>query len=345
MKKLLAITVAVLMLVALVAGCGSNSPAPSTPSSAAPSSSAPAESPSSPEAAETKTIAYITPSTTVDFWNYVQAGIQQICDMYGWELIVYDSKDDAETQLSNAQNAITKKVDAIIISPVESTSCPAVLNIAKDAGIPVVICDIGTESGEYLSYVSTPNYEGAYEVGKYVAEYIEKNNLPKGPIGEVTIPLARINGQNRHNGFKQAMDEAGVKMGTVLQSKELTIDEGYKFGQNIIAAEKDLIGIWSHHAYATMGLVKAVDDAGLTGKVFIACFDGNPQVVQYIKEGKVLVCGAQQPVTMGSESAKALKTYFDGGTPDKEINVPVLLLTKDNINEMEDVAKKTVYIE
>ena len=135
------------------------------------------------------TIAYLTPSTTVPFWNWVEDGVQDGCDSNGWNLITYDSKDDAAIQLSNAQNAITRQVDAIVISPCDSVSCAAVLDEAEMAGVPVVICDIGTESGTFLSFVSTPNYDGAYEVGSFMADYILSNDLPKGPIGEITVPF------------------------------------------------------------------------------------------------------------------------------------------------------------
>jgi len=290
-----------------------------------------------------KSIAYLTPSTTIPFWNYVEDGIRERCEALGYELTVYDSKDEASTQLKNAQNAITKEVDAIIISPTDSASCPAVLNEAQAAGVPVVIADIGTESGEYVSYVATPNKEGAREVGDYVAAYILENGLPKGPVAEITVPLARINGQNRQAGFKEAMDAEGITMGTVLQSVDFTLDEGEKFTQNIVTGEPNLVGIWSHHSQATLGVVKALDDMSLTGKVFVACFDGDPDIVKYLKEGKILICGAQQPVEMGRQAMDAVEDTFNGRSVPKQIDVPVLILTADNIEELEATAERTVY--
>ena len=57
-----------------------------------------------------ETIAYINPSTTTPFWNWVEDGIQAQCDEAGYELKVYDSANDSATQLKNAQNAITAGV-------------------------------------------------------------------------------------------------------------------------------------------------------------------------------------------------------------------------------------------
>ena len=332
-KKLVALSLALILALGLLAGCNGGDTTTPTPSGGEEGG----------EGTETKTIAYLTPSTTVPFWNYIEDGIRERCDALGYTLEVYDSKDEASTQLKNAQNAITRQVDAIIISPTDSASCPAVLSEAEAAGVPVVIADIGTESGEYVSYIATPNQSGAKEVGEYLAQYIEENNLPKGPIAEITVPLARINGQQRQAGFKEAMDAAGIAMGTVLQSVDFTLDEGEKFTQNIVTGEPNLVGIWSHHSQATLGVVKALDDMGLTGQVLVACFDGDPDIVKYLKEGKILICGAQQPVEMGRQAMDAVEDHFNGEEVPKQIDVPVLVLTADNIGEMEATAQTTVY--
>lgn len=94
------------------------------------------------------------------FWRYVRHGVEDELAKNGIECVTYDSKDDANTQMSNAQDAITKQVDAIVISPTDSASCASVLSLAQESDVPVVICDIGTDSGEYLSFISTDNEAG-----------------------------------------------------------------------------------------------------------------------------------------------------------------------------------------
>ncbi len=330
-KKLLCLLLCTVMVGTMLAGCGGQSGDSGAGTGSTPPAGTGGE-PADSDGGGAKTVAYITPSTTTPFWNWVEAGIRDVADDAGYKVEVYDSANDSATQLKNAQNAITAQVDAIIISPTDSASCPAVLEEAETAGIPVIICDIGTDEGTYLSMVSTPNYDGAYEVGKYLGQYMKDNNM-SGSVGEITIPLSRINGQNRTNGFADALKDFGFEVTTVLETSDFTVDEADTQTRNIVTANDDLAAVFANHDQATLGAVSAIADLGLKGTVLVASFDGNPDIVEYLKSGEILVCGAQQAKKMGKEALNALVSYFAGGEVPEEIQVPVLLLTADNVED------------
>ena len=153
MKKALELLLCATMMVGLLAGCGSDAQ----------------EGGSGDGDTASAKVAYLTPSLDVPFWRYVRHGVEDELSKSGIECVTYDSKDDANTQMSNAQDAITKQVDAIVISPTDSASCVSVLSLAEESGVPVVICDIGTDSGEYVSYISTDNLAGGKAIGEYIA--------------------------------------------------------------------------------------------------------------------------------------------------------------------------------
>lgn len=292
-------------------------------------------------AEEAHSVAYLSASTTTPFWNWVEGGITDATAERGWELVVYDSAEDSATQLKNAQNAITRGMDAIIISPVDSASCPAVLEEAEAAGIPVVICDVGTEEGTYLSYIKTPNYEGSYEVGKYLGEYLTANGI-SGTICMIDVPLSRLNGQLRYQGFADALKEFGLEVTQVLESETFTLDEADGQARNLITAHSDLVAIYAAHSQATLGAVAAVEDMGLSGKVQVLSFDGDPETAEYLQTGKVLVCGAQQAKKMGREALYALDASFKGEEVAETIEVPCFILTAENVADYTDVIEKDI---
>jgi ABC-type sugar transport system substrate-binding protein len=131
-------------------------------------------------------VAYLTPGLNVPFWKYLSDGIKQTAAQLAAdngvtiEVTDYDSTNDPSIQLQNAQDAITRAVDVIIISPTDSATAPAVLEAAAEASIPVVIADIGTDEGDYVSFVISTNEQGAYEAGQVLmTELAAKGGQPR----------------------------------------------------------------------------------------------------------------------------------------------------------------------
>jgi ABC-type sugar transport system substrate-binding protein len=65
--------------------------------------------------------------------------------------------------------------------------------------------------------------------------------------------------------------------------------------------------------------------------------------VDLLKSGEIVATGMQQPYLMGVRSAEALFTHLEGGTPEKEILVPILGVTSENIEELLPTIKETVF--
>ena len=120
-------------------------------------------------AADTKEIVYLTPGLDLPFWRYLSKGIEAEAKKAGYSYTALDSHNSAETQLKNAQDAIARGVAGIAISPTDSSTAPSVLALAARAKIPVVVADIGTNSGDYVSFIISDNYQGAFGVGEALA--------------------------------------------------------------------------------------------------------------------------------------------------------------------------------
>lgn len=279
-----------------------------------------------------KKIVYMTPSMDVPFWRYVAAGVENKAKEVGYDVQVLDSKDSADNQLKNAQDAVTKQVDAIVISPVDSATCPSVLSLAAENNIPVVICDIGSDSGEYLSFISTDNEKGARVAGEYLADILEAGD----EVAQITLNQARINGRLRKQGFEDAVTKAGMKQVDFRQMEKVNRQEGEMFAQDLITAYPNLKGLFVHSEDPSMGAVNAIASAQKTDDVKIVSFDCSPEILQAIKDGNIVATSAQQPVYMGYVSVEQLVKHFNGETVEKEIKMDTLFITKDNIDALGD---------
>lgn len=287
--------------------------------------------------------AYLTPGLDLPFWRYLAAGIADEAKKHDATVTNYDSHNDAATQLKNAQDAIARKVDGILISPTDSSTAPSVLSLAEKANIPVVIADIGTVSGNYVSFIISDNEKGAYDTGQALAAALKEHHWDKGPVGLVTISLARNNGKARTKGFRDAMKQHGIKEVALDQMQRYTADETFKYVQDMLTAHPDLRGIFVQTDTPSLGAVRAIQAAHRQDGVLLAAFDGVPEFIDLIRQGKIVASGMQQPYLMGERSAQAMFDHLAGKTPPKEILVPIIVVSPKNLDQVLPTIKRTVF--
>jgi ABC-type sugar transport system substrate-binding protein len=256
-------------------------------------------------------------------------------------VLVLDSHNDGSTQLANARTAITRGVKAIIISPTNSSTTPAVLSVAQAAHVPVVICFIGTTSGTYLSYITSTDKGGAYAAGRVLAQAMKARGWDKGPVGTVTIPLSRINGQLRAAGFKQAMAEANMPIAQSLQFQTDTILEDSHLVRDIMTAHPNIHGFFCQSDDCTLAAVAFLSQTHqLNSKVLVAGFDASPQTITNIRKKLVLAAAVQQPVLVGRISFQDAYNYLvHHKMPPSFRQVSTILVTTENVNT---TAKKLI---
>lgn len=298
-----------------------------------------------PSAAAEKTLVYLTPGLDLPFWRYLSKGIENVAKAKGYGYQALDSHNSAQTQLQNAQDSIAKGVAGIIISPTDSSTAPSVLELAKKANIPVVIADIGTNSGDYVSFIISDNYRGAHDVGVALAQALKKKGWEAGSVGLVTISQARKNGQARTKGFLDGLKEGGAtgKQAALQQMQSYTADETFKFTQDMLTANPDMRGLFIQTDQPALGALRAIKAGRREGELLVAAFDGIPDFVPLLKSGAIVASGMQQPYLMGQKSAEAMVSQLTGGKPEKEILVPILTVTSENIDQVLPTVKETVF--
>jgi ribose transport system substrate-binding protein len=295
-------------------------------------------------AADSKEIVYLTPSLNLPFWRYLSNGIESVAKKEGFSYTALDSNNSAETQLKNAQDAIARGVAGIAISPTDSSTAPSVLAAAARAKIPVVVADIGTNSGDYVSFIISDNKQGAFGVGEALAAALKEKGWTDGSVGLVTISQARKNGQARTAGFREAMKNAGItKEAGLQQMQAYTADETFKFTQDMLTANPDMKAMFIQTDQPTMGALRAIKAGHRDGTLLVAAFDGIPEFVDLLKKGDIVASGMQQPYLMGVKSGEALISAIKGGTPEKQILVPIIVATSKNIDEILPTIKQTVF--
>lgn len=126
-------------------------------------------------------LAVIPKGTTHEFWKSVHAGAAQAAKEAGNVEIFWKGplqENDTEGQINVVQEFITKKVDGLVLAPLDSQALVGVVKDAKQQGIPTVIFDSAlADESVIVSYVATDNYAGGALAARRLAEVL--GNKPK----------------------------------------------------------------------------------------------------------------------------------------------------------------------
>jgi ribose transport system substrate-binding protein len=294
-----------------------------------------------------KEIVYITSALEIPCWRLVHEGCERTCKELGFKYSVLNSRNSAPVQLQNAQDAISRGVAGIVLSPTDSATAPSVIALAKRAGVPVAIADVGADSGDYISYVHSDNFKGGIGIGNALAAAFKKRGWTDAPYAIIAISQARKIGQQRTAGFRQAIRAAGFTSETSLQQMQsYTMDETLKFSQDALTATPNLHGLFIELDQVSLSGLQAIKAAGKQDNVMLVAFDGNLQkYMDLLKAGEFTALGLQRMSTMGSKSVENLKTVLDGGTvKEKETVLEMLIATPENIDELLPEIQKTILV-
>lgn len=290
-----------------------------------------------------KRIAYIVSDTSIPFWNIMSRGVKNSADILGYEVEIYNSQNSIKIELENTIKAINDNVSGIIISPNNSSSCVTVLKLAKKANIPVVISDIGTDSGEYISYISSNNEKGAYDIGKILAEQMSILGISNPKVAIIAIPQKRLNGQERTAGFIKAINEYSIKNIDLKQQVTFSKEETYNFTKELINKNPELNAIWLQGSDKYQGALDAIYESGKKDKILLLTFDAEPEFLNLITNNTLVASAMQQPFLMGEKAIISLHKYFNNEEIEKDYKLPVLAIYKENIEDNLIIIKRNVF--
>jgi ribose transport system substrate-binding protein len=287
------------------------------------------------EAAEgERRLAYLVSDLRIPFWDILRRGVEERAAALGYALEVHSAENSAKQELELTAKVIKQGVDGILLSPTNSSAAVTLLKLAKGANIPVVIADIGTDSGDYVSYIASDNREGSYQLGRILAAALRAQGWERGSVGIIAIPQKRANGRARTAGFMQALDEAGIKGAGIRQQVDFSYQETYDFAQELIAADPQLRALWLQGSDRYQGALDAIRDAGRQGQVLLICFDAEPEFLRMIPQGTLVGAGMQQPFLMGEEAVNAMDAHLRGETVEHDRLLPILAVSRENLDAL-----------
>lgn len=287
-------------------------------------------------------LAYLVSDLRIPFWSIMSRGIAAAAAENGYVVTTYSADNQAKQELANTVKAIASGVDGIILSPTNSSASVTLLKLAAKADIPVVIADIGTDAGRYVSFISSDNRSGAYGLGKLLVRELKRRDWEDGSVGIIAIPQKRANGQARTAGFMQALKEAGIDSAAIEQQVDFSYRETYEYSLSLIRNHPRIRALWLQGSDRYQAALDAIADSGREEQILLVCFDAEPEFIRLIANGVIVGAAMQQPFRMGEIAVEAMHRHLTGSGVEKNISLPVLAISRDNIEDNLTLIRRNV---
>lgn len=264
-----------------------------------------------------------------DFWETVKLGAEAAGKEFGLdvEFKTASNEEDVEGQIDMVNDAIDKKVNAIVLAASDYEKLASVSERAIDAGIPVIVIDSALDSKKISSFIATDNKEaGRIAAQKLIALTGEKCN-----VVIMDFVKGAASSDEREEGLLDVIEShAGIK---VLDTEYSSSDDkiAAELTTKILSKYNNVDAIVALNSQSTIGVANAIERMKLDGKVKIIGFDSNVDEIGLIEDGVIQATIVQNPYSMGYLGVKTAMDVLSNRKVDKYINTGSTIITKDNI--------------
>jgi ribose transport system substrate-binding protein len=288
-------------------------------------------------AQQTYDVAVLLPGA-VEFFSVQRIGIDKAAKDFGLNIIYADAEWDAGKQLSQVENFIIKKVDAVMLCAADNIALLPAVKQCNDAKIPLISFtnSLGTDpEGKYPGVVS---YIGRTEIGAGIIQAEMAEQL----LGEEGGNIVLIEGspgtasqRMREEGFMQIAEKH--PNWTIVEKRPIegwTKEGALDFMEAFLQSGRpvDLVSCqwWSGAIAAAM----ALENAGITD-VPVTGLEYAKELIPYIKDGRVTASTYFSVIEEGYKAVEVTANYLKGEEVPQLVEIKHIIVTKDNVDEFE----------
>ncbi|MBE4202198.1 substrate-binding domain-containing protein [Vibrio parahaemolyticus] len=204
----------------------------------------------------TKTIGMLVTTSTNPFFGEVVKGVERSCYHKGYSLILCNTEGDNERMRQSINTLLQKRVDGLILM-CSSLEGERIDVFERYPDIPVVVMDWGP-----MLFTSDKIQDNSLRGGYLAAKYLI--DCGHTEIGCITGPLIKHQAQMRYEGYKRAMNEAGLEFNAnwIIES-DFECEGGYQVFKKM--AERGTLpsSIFVSNDMMAMGVINAANELGI----------------------------------------------------------------------------------
>ena len=263
------------------------------------------------------------------FYIAMLRSIRATAQSLNHEVSVVQANEDITKQVNGILDLVAKKVDAILVSPIDEVAVCSAYDAAKKANIPVISIARGSKCASQTLHLAMDEVR----VGRDIAEWTAKKLNGQGKIAMLAGPAGAGTFINLSNGYQEVMKKyPGIQ---IVYKREigLTREAGLKQAEDILVAHPDVAAIYGANDETALGAAQAVKAAGKGGKVIVTGMNGTPPAVRAVKAGDLAMSVEINPVLWGKLGVETADAMMKGKSFEQKVYITTMIIDPSNIDE------------
>lgn len=249
---------------------------------------------------------------------------------------IEDGSNDVGKQLSQVQNMIAQKVDAIIVNAVDTDATPKITKMVTAAKIPLVYVNRKPVDFDKLPAGVAVVASDEKQSGTLQARQVCKLLGGKGDILVLMGELSNESARARTKDIEDVIatkDCSGMKIVDKREGK-WSRTQGQDITMNWLSSGTKFDAIVSNNDEMAIGAINALKAARkLTPKTVVAGIDATPDGLAAMKSGDLKVSVYQNAAGQGAQAVATALKLAKKQPVDRYVNVPFELVTPENMNQ------------
>lgn len=262
------------------------------------------------------------------FYRDLEAGLVNEAKKNNYELIITAGEFDLGKQVGQIEDFVARKVDAIVLCPVDSRGVGPGIKMANEAGIPVFTADIASQEGDVVCHIASDNVAG----GRLAGEFLAKALNGKGTIAIINQPTV-TSVLDRVQGFMEVISKhPGISVVSDVNGQGVR-DKAMQAAADVLQAHPRLNGVFGINDDSALGTLDAAQQFQRNDLIIVG-YDATPPAADAIRKGTMLKADVVQfPDKIGRITVQQMKEYFAGNAVPKVMPVEVGIVDKEALDK------------
>lgn len=271
------------------------------------------------------------PAQIASFFDLVRDGIRDAASSFkpGVDLSFRNHPVLGEGEVELFQKALQSGAKGIILSPGHPEELKPLIWEAAARSIPVVCVVTDAPGTDRLTTVSADPFTS----GAIVAELFSRVLHNQGTIAVLTGDLSTCDHAEKVRGFESTLplSDGRLKLSAVLENHDKA-ELAYSHTRDLLLHDRHLRGIYVSTANS-LAVLRAIEEIDPERPLDVVTTDLFPQIIPFLRRGRILAIINQRPRTQGRMAFEALYRFLaEGKRPPATLKLNPHIVMRSNLD-------------